>query len=131
MVDKEDCAVLSIAKYIDNTHLGVCLDICHLHVEANIYGIEFKEFLANYLNKEECKKYVYQIHFAGTLDNDGYKRKETHGRKHDTIDNFKIDYNILKEYGMDDKLIVSEVSEDDYNTRVDQLEEIKMLEKMI
>ena len=128
MNEREECTVLKVVKEIDNPHLGVCLDICHLHVQANIFGFNFNEFLSKFINKEDCQKYVYQIHFAGTLDNDGYRRKETHGRKHDTMENFEADFNLLKKYGIENKIIVSEISENDYSTRVDQLEEIKMLE---
>ncbi len=130
LVDIKNCSVLQIAKEINNNHLGVCLDICHLHCEANIFKIEFNEFLQNYLNKEDCEKYIYQIHFSGTLNNDGYINKKTHGRKHDTIENFKQDYDILEKYGIENKIIVTEVGEEDYTTRNDQIEEIKMLESL-
>ena len=131
MVDKEDSAVIKIAKEIDDCHLGVCLDICHLHCESNIFKMNFDEFLKGYLNKEDCKKYIYQIHFAGTLNNDGYvEKKKTHGRKHDTIENFKADYKILRDFEIEDKIIVTEVAEDDYSSRLDQVEEIKMLESI-
>lgn len=130
MVDKEDSAVLKIAREIDNEKLKVCIDICHLHCQANIFKMDFEEFLNNYLNKEDCKKYVYQIHFAGTLKNDGYIDKATHGRKHDSIESLSEDYNVLKKYDMDDKIIVSEVSEDDYSTRIDQIAEIQMLNSL-
>ena len=130
MVDKEDSAVIKIAKEINDCHLGVCLDICHLHCQANIFKMQFEKFLNNYLNKEDCKKYIYQIHFAGTLNNDGYVEKKTHGRKHDTIENFMADYKILSDFEIEDKIIVTEVSEDDYSLRLDQVEEIKMLESI-
>ena len=131
MVDKEDSAVIKVAKEIDNSHLGVCLDICHLHCEANIFKMQFDEFLKGYLNKEDCKKYVYQIHFSGTLENDGYVNvKKTHGRKHDTIESFMSDYIILTDFEIEDKIIVTEVAEDDYSLRLDQVEEIKMLESI-
>lgn len=38
--------------------------------------------------------------------------------------------NVLKQFGIEDKIIVTEVSEDDYSTREDQIKEIKMLIKM-
>lgn len=126
--DKENCAIMQIAKEINNEQLQLCIDICHLHCEANMYQIEFNSFLRNYLIRDDCEKYIYQIHFAATLDNDGYIKKKTHGRKHTTIDDLKDDYRILEELGIKDKIIVTEVSEDDYNSRIDQIEEIKMLE---
>lgn len=131
MVDKSNSAVLNIAKEINHDQLKVCLDICHLHCQANIFKFNFNEFLENYLDKSLCEKYVYQIHFAGTLDNDGYiNSKKTHGRKHNSSDALIDDYNILKKYNIDDLIIVTEVSEDDYSTRIDQIEEIKMLKKI-
>ena len=129
MVDKSDSAVLNIAKEINNKHLKVCLDICHLHCQANIFNYDFNKFLENYLDKSLCEKYVYQIHFASALDNDGYiNTKKTHGRKHESINSITEDYNILKKYNIENSIIVTEVSESDYSTRIDQIEEIKMLE---
>ena len=130
IVDIKNCAVLQIAKEINNEHLRVCLDICHLHCEANMFKIDLNEFLKNYLNKEDCKNYIYQIHFSGTLNNDGYVDRKTHGKKHDTIENFKQDYDILVKYGIENKIIVTEVGEENYSTRSDQIEEIIMLENL-
>lgn len=129
MVEREECTVLKVARNINNEHLKVCLDICHLHCESNIFKIPFEEFVNTYLNKEDCQKYIYQIHFAGTLKEDGYIDKKTHGRMHDSWESFEEDYNILRKFGIEDKIIVTEISEDDYSTRKDEIEEIKMLIK--
>ena len=48
---------------------------------------------------------------------------------HDSWESFEEDFNILKRFGIENKIIVTEVSEDDYSTRKDQIEEIKMLIK--
>ena len=127
VVERKECAVLKVAKEINNEHLKVCVDICHIHVVANMFKIPFQDFLNTYLNKEDCEKYVQQIHFAGTLKEDGYIDKKTHGRMHDSWDSFEQDYNTLKQFGIENRVIVTEVSEDDYSTRQDQVEEIKML----
>ena len=37
---------------------------------------------------------------------------------------------ILTDYEIEDKIIVTEVAEDDYSLRLDQVEEIKMLESI-
>ena len=129
IVERKECSVLKVAKQIDNEHLKVCLDTCHLHCVANIFKISLNEYLNTYLNKEDCKKYIQQIHFAGTLNNDGVIDKKTHGRMHDSWESFEEDYNVLKRFGIENKIIVTEVSEDDYSTRKDQIEEIKMLIK--
>ena len=127
IVERKECSVLKVAKQIDNEHLKVCLDTCHLHCVANMFKISLNEYLNTYLNKENCMKYIQQIHFAGTLNNDGVIDKKTHGRMHDSWESFEEDYNVLKRFGIENKIIVTEVSEDDYSTRKDQIEEIKML----
>ena len=129
IVERKECSVLKVAKQIDNEHLKVCLDTCHLHCVANMFKISLNEYLNTYLNKEDCKKYIQQIHFAGTLNNDGVVDKKTHGRMHDSWESFEEDYNVLKQFGIENRIIVTEVSEDDYSTRKDQVEEIKMLIK--
>lgn len=129
IVERKECSVLKVAKQIDNEHLKVCLDTCHLHCVANMFKISLNEYLNTYLNKEDCMKYIQQIHFAGTLNNDGVIDKKTHGRMHDSWESFEEDYNVLKQFGIENRIIVTEVSEDDYSTRKDQVEEIKMLIK--
>ena len=129
IVERKECSVLKVAKQIDNEHLKVCLDTCHLHCVANMFKISLNEYLNTYLNKEDCKKYIQQIHFAGTLNNDGVVDKKTYGRMHDSWESFEEDYNVLKQFGIENRIIVTEVSEDDYSTRKDQVEEIKMLIK--
>ena len=128
--ERKHCTALKVVKAIENNHLRVCLDICHIHCVANIFKMDLKEFLNTYLNKEDCQKYIQQIHFAGTLNEDGYiEDKKTHGRVHDSWESFEEDYNILKQFEIEDKIIVTEISEDDYSTRKDEIEEIKMLIK--
>lgn len=129
LVERTECTVLKVAKQIDNEHLKVCLDTCHIHCVANMYKITLNEYLSTYLNKEDCQKYIQQIHFAGTLNQDGYIDHKTHGRVHDSWESFEEDYNILKQFGIEDRIIVAEVSEDDYSTRIDQIKEIEMLIK--
>lgn len=124
------CDVLKVCKEIDNEHLKMCIDVCHLYCRAHIVKMPIEEFLEIFLNKELCSKYIYQIHFADTKDNDGYMKKETHGRVHDSITDVKYDLDLLKKYGIEDKLIVTEVSEDDYTSRKDQIDEIKYLEEI-
>lgn len=124
------CTVLEICRRIDNEHLKACLDICHLHCMANIFKINFDTFLEKYLDKELAKKYIYQIHFSATKDNDGFKQEKTHGRKHDTLEDLMEDYKILEKYELTQKNIITEVSEGNYNLREDQKYEIELLEKI-
>lgn len=124
------CTVLEICKRINNEHLKVCLDICHLHCMANIFKMDFNMFLNAYLDKKLAEKYVYQIHFAATKNNDGFINKCTHGRKHDSLQDLLEDYKILQDYNLTNTNIITEISEDDYTTRNDQKYEIELL-KMI
>lgn len=127
--EKEECTPIEICKHINHTNLRCCLDITHLHCKANSLKKEYYQMVKNELNPEDCKKYIYQIHFAAALNNDGYIDKKTHGRKHLKFEDLKEDLEILKELGLKDKNYITEVSEDDYYLRKDQLAEISMLEK--
>ena len=124
------CTVLEICKRINSEHLKVCLDICHLHCMANIFKLDFNMFLNEYLDKTLAEKYVYQIHFADTKNNDGFINKITHGRKHDSLQDLLKDYKILEDYNLTNTNIITEVSEEDYASREDQKYEIELL-KMI
>lgn len=121
---------LDVCKDIDSENIKICIDMCHLYCRAHIVKMPIEEFLKTYLDKELCQKYVHQIHFADTKENDGYIKKETHGRAYDSIQKIKYDLDLLKEYGMENKRIVVEVSEDDYSSRKDQIKEIKLIEEI-
>lgn len=130
--EREGCEALKICKYINHPNLRMCLDTTHMHYKSSIWKIDFKKMLKQDLNKEDCQKYVYQIHFAATLNNDGYIDKEnTHGRVHENIEETKKELEWLEEYGMKDKNYIIEVSEKDYYTRKDQIKEIEMIKKII
>lgn len=128
--EKDKCSALEICKYIDHPHLKCCIDTTHVHCKANIYKWDFDYVVKNELNKEDCVKYVKQIHFAATLKNDGYRENKTHGRMHRNYRDLVKEYKWLKELGLDDKIFVTEVAEDDYYSRKDQLKEIEMLERI-
>lgn len=127
---KQKCTVIEICKKINNPHLRACIDVCHLHCMANIFKLDFDSFMKSYIEKDQASKYVYQIHFSDTKNNDGYINKETHGRKHDSLSEALQDYNIFKLYNMTNANIITEISEENYNTRKDQVDEIKLLEKI-
>lgn len=124
------CTVLEICKRIDNEHLKVCLDICHLHCTANIFKLDFNLFLEEYIDKPLAEKHIYQIHFADTKNNDGFINEDTHGRKHDSLQELLEDYKILQDYNLTKTNIITEISEEDYVSRDDQKYEIELL-KMI
>lgn len=130
MTNETTCVALEVCEKVDSEHLKVCIDVCHLYCKANIKNISIEEFLDGYLPKDLCKKHVYQVHFADTKNNDGYKDKKTHGRKHDSYEDVKRDFELLKKYGIENVIYVTEVGEEDYESRKDQIEEINYLERV-
>ena len=131
MFDEDECTVFKIAEYINHPNLKVCFDICHMYCKANIAKTNIEKYIAKYLNKELCKKYIYQVHFSYTVGNDGYVEKRTHGRVHPSKEDLIYDLKLLKEYNMFDCNYITEISEEDYFLRPDQLKELKMLEEAV
>lgn len=131
MFMEKKCTVYQICDEIDSPNLKVCMDVTHLHCRANILKMDVREYAKEYLDKKLCKKYTYQVHFAFAANNDGYIDKKTHGIVHDSIESLRDDVKLLKEYGMDNCNYVTEVAEEDYSSRADQLNELQMLEKVI
>lgn len=126
-----ECSAIEIGKHINHPNLRCCIDTTHIHCKANILKLNYIDMIKKEMNREDCERYVKQIHFASALNNDGYIEKKTHGRKHESIESLQEEYSWLCNLGLADKNYVTEVSEDDYYTRVDQLEEIKMLESIV
>ena len=58
------------------------------------------------------------------------KLKIMENEKHPNEDELRKELEWIKKYKMEDKIFVTEVSEEDYYSRKDQIKEIKMLEKM-
>lgn len=129
--EKEECSAIEICKHINHPNLRCCLDTTHLHCKANVLKKDFYEMINKELNSEDCPKYIKQIHFAAALNNDGYIDKKTHGRKHPSFENLKEEYEWLVNLGLKDKNYITEVSEEDYFSRKDQLDEISMLENCV
>lgn len=123
------CIVLDVCKIIDNPHLKICLDTCHIHCLANLWRRDFDTMLPQYLDKNIASKYIYQIHFSDVKNNDGYIKRKTHGRKHDDLEGMRKDYRILVDYNLTNKNIIPEISEENYEDRKDQLYEIKLLKE--
>lgn len=126
---EKKCNILRLCKFMGDSQLIGCLDLCHLYCLAHIYKTDIDSFLDTYLTKEECSKYIHQIHFSYTANEDGYKdHKWTHSVMHPTISEMVRDVEFLYKYGMYDKNFVTEIREKDYNTRKDQIKEIDTLE---
>lgn len=131
MNEKNTCTVLDLCEEVDSPNIRACIDICHIYCQATTWHTPMKEFIKGYLNKEKCQKYVAHIHFSETKNDDGYLDRKTHGRSHDTIEKLFEDADILREYGMTSEDInwVTEVSEEDYKLRPDQISELEGLSK--
>lgn len=126
-----ECTVLQLCKEINHDNLKMCLDICHFYCQANMYRENINDWLCNKLNKSDCEKYVYQIHFSYTANKDGYKnKKETHGVGHPTKELCIDDYKLLQKYGIENKQIVTEIAEKDYSYRESQIKDIMWLENI-
>ncbi len=127
---KEECTALNLVKEINHPNCKMCFDICHMYCQANMYDISIEEMFERKLNKIDCEKYVYQVHFSYTANNDGYKDKKTHGVGHPTENLMLIDWNLIEKYGMGKKQIVTEIAEKDYSIRCSQIKDLEWLEKI-
>lgn len=115
--EKEGCSALEICKEINHPNLKMCVDTTHVHCKSSIWKIDFEEMIKQDFNPEDCEKFVKQVHFAACLNNDGYIKKGTHGRVHPNEEELRKELDWIKRYKMDDKIFVTEVSEDDYFLR--------------
>lgn len=132
MMEENTCSVLEICQFINHTNLRACIDTCHYYCQAHIYKAKSEEeYIKNYINKELAKKYVYQVHFSDTKNHDGYIDRKTHGVVHDNVESVEKDIRLLEECGITNCNIVTEVSEEDYKKRPDQIKEIKMIEELL
>ncbi len=131
MFPENTCSVFEIARDIDSPNFGVCFDVCHLYCRTNIDKANVEEYAQKYLDPELCKKYIHQVHFSDTKNNDGYlNHKKNHGRVHDSIEGVEYDFNLMKKYNMANCNYITEISEEDYASRKDQLQELKWLDKV-
>lgn len=124
-----ECYPIKLAEYINHAKLKVCIDLCHVKCKSVIYKTPINEFFEIYIPKN-AKNFVKQIHFSNNKNNDGYIDKSTHSQPHDMDENFINDVNLLIKYGLISKNIVTEINEEDYNLRPNQVKEIKLLEKV-
>lgn len=128
--ENKKCTVLEICNRINSNNLKACLDICHLHCVSNAFKWKIEDYIENYIEKDLAKKYIYQIHFSDTKNNDGYIDKKTHGVKHDDLNDIVRDFDILRKFNIEERIIVTEIAEDNYMERNDQKFEIELLEKL-
>lgn len=128
----QEISSLVLCDEIMHPQLKACIDTTHIKCMASVYKEDAHEYMKeklSYFDKKELNDIVKVIHFAQALSNDGYIVKKTHGRKHENTEELRKDLDILKEAGIQNAIYVTEISEDDYYTREDQLWEISELEK--
>lgn len=108
-------------------NIKFCWDICHHQVSENVMW----ERLSLHPGLVASMK---NIHFACTLDGDGYRdRKRTHGRGHPNYEAVCDDLAYIVSYGVDLSRmnIVAEISEDDYVERPDLRRELEYLQRAL
>ncbi|MCQ2978428.1 MAG: UMP kinase [Clostridia bacterium] len=129
MVEEKSMSALEYVAHLDHPNLRCCFDLCHAYCKAHIYHEENLKYFDKYIDAEKAKKYVKQVHFSFTRNDDGYRDGMTHGRQHDTFDSLCYDLDIIRRYGMIDANIVTEVDEDDKNyfERKNELNDIRLL----
>lgn len=127
--ERTEFSSLLLVKAIDHPQLKMCFDICHAHCQSNMFEIPIETLLENKFSNIECEKYIYQIHFSYTANNDGFKDKSTHGVGHPTEESLLNDCKLLEKYNLMSKQIVTEIAEDDYHNRKSQIQDINWLEK--
>lgn len=128
--EKGKCSPIEIAKHYNNEHIKVCLDLCHVQCKANIFKRDIKEYFKEYISREDTQ-YIKQVHFSATLNNDGYIDKTTHGRVHPDFNSVEKDFKLLTEFNIKPEYWVTEITEEDYVSRKEQIKEIKYLKELI
>lgn len=122
-----DCKehALEFVREMDAENIKCCLDICHIRCYLNKFNFD-ESILEEYLGTD-LNRLVYQIHFADTWDNDGFKDFKTHAKYH-SRKSFEHDINLLKRLNIDDKIIITEIVEFDnnYEHRECQLKELQL-----
>lgn len=119
---------LDVVIHMKHDHLKMCLDICHLHYQIELQDISEQNYFANF--KEDVSKYITQVHFSNAANALGLYPIESHGNIHNSLSGVRDDINLLVTLGLPDKYIVPEVYEDDYETRVNEIKEIKYLKEV-
>lgn len=114
---------------VGNKHIMYCLDICHVYCYINKLGLDVED-IHTYLDKSYLNKITYQIHFSDTLNNDGFKDISTHSKAH-TRERLYHDLQLLNSFKLADKILVTEIMEEDYNQRYGQVQELSYLSELI
>lgn len=117
--------VTEFVYLINKTNIKCCLDLCHVYCYLNMMSLR-TYVIYKYLDNDTLDRVVHQIHFSDTLNNDGYADMLTHSRAHTAL-SINKDLVLLDSLGIIDKPLVTEVLENNYANRVDQLKELKLL----
>ncbi len=127
---EKECSVLKLCKLMGDPQLKVCLDLSHIYCLANIYQKNMQEFMPIYLNREDCMKYVHQVHFSYTPVCNGHEFDKRHSVVHPTLKEMISDMELLYAYGMYDSIFVPSIREYNYIERKDQITEIENMESI-
>lgn len=123
--------VISTINMLRDSRIVMCFDICHAHATINTLNRSGEDVeLLDMFYDSNLNNIVRQVHFSATLDNDGYIDMSTHGRVHPTIEDLQEDLDILKKLNIKKANIVTEIIDKDYNTRVDQVQELEFFEQL-
>lgn len=117
--------VTEFVHLINKTNIKCCLDLCHVYCYLNMMSFRTNS-IYEYLDYDTLDKIVYQIHFSDTLNNDGYLDMSTHSRAHSSL-SINKDLVLLEALGIIDKPLVTEIIDNNYNNRVEQLKELRLL----
>lgn len=124
-IDRRDHAT-EFVYMLNKTNIKCCLDICHVYCYINMMNLRPNN-IYSFLDYDNLDKVVYQIHFSDTLDNDGYINDNTHSRAHTSL-SINKDLVLIESLGIISKPIVTEIVENNYEDRLGQLKELKLLD---
>lgn len=118
-----DFSVDTAWQIAERAGVGKVCDLTHLHCTEYLYGV-------SQTVPADCRYF----HFAACLDEDGVRdKKRTHGKAHPSYGAVVDDMYYLKSHGaqLDDAMICTEISEDDYRNRPDMTTELGYLRQYI
>lgn len=127
-IEEKKCTVLDLCKFIGDSQLKVCLDVCHMKNNAKLWKMDMQKYAKQYLNSKECTRYVHQIHFSSLPPYHGLGTHESGGVVHNSQKELVEDVELLYEYGMYSCPFVTSIYEEKEAERKAQLKEIDGLE---
>lgn len=127
-IDEKKCTVLELCKFIGDSQLKVCLDVCHMKCNALLWKMDMQKYAKMYLQAKDCNKYVHFVHFASLPPYNGLGLQEAAGVVHTSQKELVEDVELLYAYGMYSVPFVTSIHEEKEEERREQLREIDGLE---